>query len=57
LALDAGLVPKERTEGVVRALVNLTTSINSSGVRLSGGTIGLSFIIRVLSVNGYADLI
>ncbi|KAM0279002.1 hypothetical protein ACHAQH_004870 [Verticillium albo-atrum] len=55
LALDAGLVPQERPEKVLEALVELAESYPSAdgeGPHLSGGTIGLGPIVRALSAGG-----
>lgn len=53
LALDANLVPADRREDVLNALVEL---VNSDG-HFSGGTIGMAPIIRALSAGGRDDVL
>jgi alpha-L-rhamnosidase len=60
LALDAGLVPEERRQQVLDALVELTYSYPSAdgkGPHLSGGTIGMGPIVRALSAGGRDDVL
>jgi alpha-L-rhamnosidase len=60
LALDAGLVPEERRQQVLDALVELTyayPSADSNGPHLSGGTIGMGPIVRALSAGGRDDVL
>jgi alpha-L-rhamnosidase len=51
LALDAGLVPAERRQDVLDALVELIDAFhpNGDGPHFSGGTIGMAPIIRALA--------
>lgn len=56
-ALDAGLVPEEHREQVLGVLVNMTRSFNASSTRLTGGTLGLGPIVRVLTAGGYDDVL
>ncbi|KAF9874580.1 putative alpha-l-rhamnosidase protein [Colletotrichum karsti] len=60
LALDAGLVPEDRRQQVLDALVELICSYPLSTDRnphLSGGHLGLGPIIRVLSASGRDDVL
>ncbi|PSK34964.1 hypothetical protein B9Z65_1547 [Elsinoe australis] len=60
LALDAGLVPEDRHQEVLNALVELAYAYPSSdgqGPHLSGGTIGLGPIVRALSAGGRDDVL
>ncbi|KAI3318351.1 glycoside hydrolase family 78 protein [Xylariaceae sp. AK1471] len=59
LALDAGLVPDGCREQILNTLVELTYSQpsgNGLGPHLSGGTIGMSSIVQVLSASGRDDV-
>lgn len=53
LALDAGLVPDDRRDDVLNALVELVNAYhpNGEGPHFSGGTIGMAPIIRALAAN------
>lgn len=60
LALDAGLVPEDRRQEVLDALVELAYAYPSSdgqGPHFSGGTIGLGPIVRALSAGGHDDVL
>ncbi|KAL0940485.1 alpha-l-rhamnosidase [Colletotrichum truncatum] len=60
LALDAGLVPEERRQSVIDALVELVYSYPSSSDQrphLSGGHLGLGPIVRALSAAGRDDVL
>jgi alpha-L-rhamnosidase len=59
LALDAGLVPADRRQQVLDALVELIYAFhpNGDGPHLSGGTIGLAATVRVLTAGGRDDVL
>jgi alpha-L-rhamnosidase len=59
LALDAGLVPDDRRDDVVAALVELVQAYHpgGGGPHFSGGTIGMAPIVRALSAAGRDDVL
>lgn len=59
-ALDAGLVPNERRQQVLDTLVELIydwPSSDGQGPHLSGGTLGMGPIVRVLSAESRDDVL
>ncbi|WP_051759188.1 alpha-L-rhamnosidase [Herbidospora cretacea] len=59
LALDAGLVPEDRRESVLNALVENIYAFhpNGDGPHFSGGTIGMAPIVRALMNGGRDDVL
>ncbi|GAA1017499.1 hypothetical protein Aple_032170 [Acrocarpospora pleiomorpha] len=59
LALDAGLVPADKRQGVLNALVDLIYAFhpNGDGPHFSGGTIGMAPTVRALMDGNRDDVI
>ena len=58
LALDAGLVPNQYRESVVKQLVDNTKAFGpADGPHFSAGTIGLAAVVRQLTASGNGDVL
>jgi alpha-L-rhamnosidase len=59
LALDAGLVPEDRRDDVLDALVELVHAFhpNGDGPHFSGGTIGMAATVRALAAGNRDDVL